>query len=871
MPRKALASLNVVITAVTKPLFRGLNRASKRLVAFGGQMKAIGRGISTSFTTPFAMIAAAGGKMAIDFEQSMTKINTLVGTSSAEVNKLGAAVKQMAVETATGPKELADALFFIQSAGIKGSESLDTLRVSAKGAAMQMGEITDIASATTSIMTAYGISAEKAGDLLHETLKQGKFEAEEFMNKIGQVIPTAAAFGVSFEEMGAAVATMSKISGDAAGSLTAINQVMLKLATPGSEQLQILDALNMSYDDLNTMMKDSLMGTLNHLFTELEGNDFMLTKVFGSSRAVKGAFATAGLQAETYAEVLDGMNNSMGNVNKGFETQSQTVGFTMAQAFQKLQLAAMELGSMLMPVFTKIVTGVTNVTSAFMDLEPNTKKLVVVFASLVALSGPLMTLGGGLVALFGSLLSPITFVMLAIAGIFKVVYDNWGTTKKIFVDFVNYFIDLYNESMIFKAGVELIKLAFKNLWAEVKFVFNSMKALVATLIRSWIGQFKALAKVISSALKLDPEGVKEGAKDYMKAVVDGVKGSAKDLQEQAKILGEDIAKNTAEAIANTMSREKVELITEEQVQGTVDNVEKWLKAKAGQLKGALGGSTLAVPEGGGGGGVDFNAGPRMVEAGATAPIEELKSKWSGFGKWLKTNNDDWTEDLGKGWQKFSQVAGSIIQGIGNVWAAQHEKAMTILENERTAEEEDMQASYDRKLAHINRTIVDEEMKEAAILALDKEFGDAKLTMDRKYAKEEAALKTKAAKADKRMKIMSAIMAGANAVVMALASVPFPFNLAAAAVVGTLAGIQIGAIQSTPIPQFAKGGLAFGPTAAIVGDNPMAASDPEVIAPLSKLQSMLGGTSVRFDMATVLRGNDIYLSNDKTEIKRERYI
>lgn len=42
-----------------------------------------------------------------------------------------------------------------------------------------------------------------------------------------------------------------------------------------------------------------------------------------------------------------------------------------------------------------------------------------------------------------------------------------------------------------------------------------------------------------------------------------------------------------------------------------------------------------------------------------------------------------------------------------------------------------------------------------------------------------------------------------------------------------------------LPRLARGGLAYGPTAAIVGDNRNAKSDPEVIAPLSKLKSMFG--------------------------------
>lgn len=46
----------------------------------------------------------------------------------------------------------------------------------------------------------------------------------------------------------------------------------------------------------------------------------------------------------------------------------------------------------------------------------------------------------------------------------------------------------------------------------------------------------------------------------------------------------------------------------------------------------------------------------------------------------------------------------------------------------------------------------------------------------------------------------------------------------------------------PELKLAKGGLAFGKTSAIVGDNPNAASDPEVIAPLSKLKTMLGDFS-----------------------------
>jgi tape measure domain-containing protein len=49
----------------------------------------------------------------------------------------------------------------------------------------------------------------------------------------------------------------------------------------------------------------------------------------------------------------------------------------------------------------------------------------------------------------------------------------------------------------------------------------------------------------------------------------------------------------------------------------------------------------------------------------------------------------------------------------------------------------------------------------------------------------------------------------------------------------------GAMSGIKTPKLAQGGLAFGPTMAMVGDNQGARTNPEVIAPLSKLKSMIG--------------------------------
>ena len=71
-----------------------------------------------------------------------------------------------------------------------------------------------------------------------------------------------------------------------------------------------------------------------------------------------------------------------------------------------------------------------------------------------------------------------------------------------------------------------------------------------------------------------------------------------------------------------------------------------------------------------------------------------------------------------------------------------------------------------------------------------------------------------------------------------------------------------------IPQFAQGGLVSGATLAMVGEGPgTSLTNPEVIAPLDKLQQMMGGNQVQ--VTGVLRGQDILLTNERALIDRNR--
>jgi len=90
---------------------------------------------------------------------------------------------------------------------------------------------------------------------------------------------------------------------------------------------------------------------------------------------------------------------------------------------------------------------------------------------------------------------------------------------------------------------------------------------------------------------------------------------------------------------------------------------------------------------------------------------------------------------------------------------------------------------------------------------------------------------------------------------------------------TLAGVARASVarlgERGGAPALANGGLAYGPTMAMVGDNRNAKVDPEVIAPLSKLKQMMGGGQ-QIVVTGRIQGQDILLSQERASRIRSRY-
>lgn len=867
-----LTSMNIVLGVVNTGLYKGLKLASARVTKFAAKMKAVGSTITTSFTMPFALIAGAGVKMAMDFEKSMTKIQTLVLGSAEDMDSYASAVKQISSVTAVSAVETADALYFLTSAGLRGVNALETLQTVNQGVAIGLGESTDLARVAAAAQNAYGsetITATEAIDKFGMAVRTGMFESSELAQSLGTQVGLAAELGISFDELLANISTYTKTTGDARSATVGFGGVMMAITKPTSQGAKALDDINMSYDSLRAMVGESgLSATLFHLKDAFAENGVEMTSLFGKSQAVKNIMGVLGEQGESYKQILDEMGESADFTADAFEVLSDTPSFKIEKSINNIKLAFQDIGAIIMPTVSAIIQGIANAIGWFTALSTETKTLTLTIAGILALAGPLISFFGFLAGVIGFIMSPIGLIIGGLALLGTAIYQNWDATKKWIAAIINYFIDLYNESLLFRAGIEYVIMTFKNLWATVKFVFNTMKGLATVVIDVWIKQFTAVGGVISSALKLDWKGVKKNAVKFAQVTKKGYGRTAKVLKKESTALGMEIATNMNEAIANTLSAEKIEYVNADDIQAGADAIGQMGKDGLDKFKSFFSGGTDGVdfgtflPDVGVSGGDGGSGSPSDVgggDGGEDPLIEKLAKQKSALRLHLEGMSQGWKNYFTKqdeAWDKWGEASAEAIMTVANfssevmgqfdaIAQQRHENKMQTLDNEYNA---DIAALEARGLS-------------------EKEFAKEKERIDKGYQDKKKALEIKAAKREKKMAIFNAIINTAAGIAKAI---PNPYLMAFAGIMGAA---QVAAISSAPIPM-ATGALAFSPTNAIVGDNPNAQNDPEVIAPLSKLTQILqksgatGGGVTR--VVGQISGGEIVLSSDKANIGLARY-
>jgi TP901 family phage tail tape measure protein len=303
---------------------------------------------------PLLEIGKASLQAAMQFEKSMAMITGLVGIPAAEVKKMGDAVLNMAGDVGKTPVELAEALYFITSAGVKGAKAMDTLDASARAAAAGLGTTNAVADVVTSVMNAYpdGLySATLATDILVAAVREGKAEASSFAPAMGKVLPVAAAFGLKFQDVAAAMAALTRFGKPAGTAAIELRQIMASLLKPTKEASATLEGYGLSAATLrDTIVNKGMFAGLQQLKNALGENAEAYAKVFGNVRPLTAITALLGPSMDRNADIFAKLSAAAGDSAEAFEAVQQTASQKWAETSAVLQASLIDIGNGLAPM-----------------------------------------------------------------------------------------------------------------------------------------------------------------------------------------------------------------------------------------------------------------------------------------------------------------------------------------------------------------------------------------------------------------------------------------------------------------------------------------------------------------------------------------
>lgn len=397
-------------------------------------------------------------------------------------------------------------------------------------------------STADTLMANFHITGEQAMDIINKGFASGADANGDMLQKLQQYAPTFHDAGIEADQMMAIISqTKSGIFSDQ--GLEAIKQGSARIREMSDSTKKALQGIGIDADKMAQKLRDGQMGT------------------FDAVKEVSSALKDLPNDAQEVGEVMTAVFGRQGK----FASQEMIESLaTMSTSLDEVTAQTGEYGELLLENINT-EEELNNVTSAVFDVTQKgweeAKQKATIYAK------------KALVAVVKGLL-----------------------------DVVNWFIRLYNQSLVVRAGVQYIILTFKQLWNAVKFVIGVIITgfkNVGRMIEAWVKAFN----IAGNAIK----GVAEGIAGIFKGIWDT---SAEEIESAVDKIASSAsagAKGIVSAFSDAWSQGMNDLKGnfESFVSETVDNVKTSLNNVNGRLNEihlpASSGGGDAYGGGGGGG------------------------------------------------------------------------------------------------------------------------------------------------------------------------------------------------------------------------------------------------------------------------------
>ena len=413
------------------------------------------------------------------YEVSLAKVGTIADLGKLSIQQLGDQVSATSNSMGIAATDIAEATYQAISAGQDTANAVAFAGQAAKLAAAGFTSTTSAVDILTTALNAYGLSADQAdhvSDVLLTTQNLGKTSVDELSSSMGRVIPLAAAYNVSVENLSSGLAVMTANGIATAEATTYAKSMLNELGDTGSTVGKILQAeTGKSFAQLNAEGK-SLGDVLQILYDNVGGDSTAFAGLWSSVEAGTGALSLASGGADKFNGVLAQMVDSAGATDTAYQTMTDTFQHSMESLQTTAENLSIDLFEAMEPGLKEAANWGTDclntLTSALNEGGPA--------AMLDAASGILENLTAGVVQKIPGLTSAATQVITKL---------------------VQYLFD--HQDQIFDAGIQLLRSLVQGIGENLPQLITAAVSLIesfASSLTDHLPEIAALGVDILAAL-----------------------------------------------------------------------------------------------------------------------------------------------------------------------------------------------------------------------------------------------------------------------------------------------------------------------------------------------------------------------------------
>ena len=468
------------VTGNTKLDTSGFTQGVSSMTVAAGTLIADLVKTASSQLTNLAQSAIRNGSV---YETSLAKVGTIADLGKLSIQKLGSQITDMSNTMGIAATDIAEAAYQAISAGQDTANAVEFAGQAAKLATAGFTSTTSAVDILTTALNAYGLSADQAthiSDVLLTTQNLGKTSVDELSSSMGKVIPLAAAYNVSVENLSSGLAVMTA-NGIATAEATTYTKSMLnELGDTGSSVGKILQQqTGKSFAQLSADGK-SLGDVLQVLYDSVGDDGTAFAGLWSSVEAGTGALSLVSGGADKFNGVLGQMVDSAGATDTAYQTMTDTFQHSMESLQTTAENLSIDLFEAMEPGLKEAANWGTDclntLTSALNEGGPA--------AMLDAASGILENLTAGVVQKILGLASAATQVITKL---------------------VQYLADHQDE--IFDAGIQLLEQLIIGITDNLPQLITAAAELIAKLSAALISHLPDLLNCGAALLTTLVDGI----------------------------------------------------------------------------------------------------------------------------------------------------------------------------------------------------------------------------------------------------------------------------------------------------------------------------------------------------------------------------